>query len=340
MSMIYECPNCHAPQASGRTACRHCGAEFDSPVPDDAFVPEGTAPEPDTAAPSEPGPVEPAAPEAETVGAAVYEAPAPQEAEPMAVEPVETEPIAQEAIVAQEAAVQEAEPLQPQLDTPAPPLSAAPPAPAETLPYQSPPYSAPAYQAAPTYADQADTASPPPAPQRPPPGKALTRALLIAFPIVLVVVLGAVFFARSLDSGQDTAPAPLPVIAAAPTPAVTPASSGAPAAPPYVLNGTVATSTADDDPRTRRMVGRWESKNLDFYVFNENKTGIRGSLTGKGPQGTFLWTLVQNHLILHGDKEEQLTYSKGPDEDTMFLRSASGGKYVQYTRTKTEPPRQ
>ena len=55
-----------------------------------------------------------------------------------------------------------------------------------------------------------------------------------------------------------------------------------------------------------------------------------------------MWTLVQNHLILYGDKQEQLTYSKGPDEDTMFLRGPGGGKYVQYARTKiaqTQPGR-
>ncbi len=331
MSMIYECPSCHTPQASGRTACRHCGAEFDSPVPEDAFLPDGTVPEPPlpetvVAAASEPRPAEPATLEAEEAGALVYEAPALEEAGLVsaAAEPV-----------TQETAMEEVEPLLPQRDTPAPPLEVVPPppAPAETLPYQSSPYPAPAYQSAPTYAEQADAAAPSPAPPRPPLDKTLMRALLIAFPIVLVLVLGAVFFAHSLDSGPDSAPAPLPAIAPIATPAVTPTSSGTPNAPPYVLNGTVATTGANEDPRNRRMVGRWESKQLDFYVFNENKTGTRGSLTGKGPQGTFLWTLVQNHLILYGDKQEQLTYSKGPDEDTIFLRGA-GGKYVQYVRTK------
>ena len=339
MSMIYECPNCHTPQASGRTACRHCGAEFDNAVPDDAFVPDGTASEPLPAEPAiaaalEPGPVESAAAETGGPGAVVYEAPSAEEAEPVEAEPVEAEPVEAEPVeaepVVQEAAVEEAEPLPPQAEIPAPPLDV-PPAPAETLPYQSSPYPPPAYQAAPTDADPAD----PPAPQRPPFEKTLTRALLVAFPIVLVVVLGAVFFAHSLESGQDTAPAPLPAIV--PTAAST--SAGTPAPPPYVLNGSGATTGTEADPRARQMVGRWESKKLDFYVFNANKTGTRGSLTGKGPQGTFLWALVQNHLILYADKQEQLTYSKGPDEDTMFLRGPRGGKYVQYARTKAQPER-
>lgn len=334
MSMIYECPNCHTPQASGRTACRHCGAEFDSAVPGDAFVPDGTAPEPSppvpvVAAAPDPGPDGPAALEAERTGAIVYDAPASKEADPVAAGQIAVEP------VAQEAAAEEAEPSPPQSDTLAPPLEAPPPSAAETLPYQSSPYPAPAYQAVPAHAGPADTAAPPPAPQRPSLDKTLTRALLIAFPIVLVLVLGAVFFSHSLDSGQDTAPTPLPAIV--PTAAST--SSGTPAAPPYVLSGAGASTGADEDPRTRRMVGRWESKKLNFFVFNENKTGTRGSLTGKGPPETFLWALVRNHLILYADKQEQLTYSKGPDEDTMFLRGPGGGKYVQYARTKTGPAR-
>lgn len=296
MSMIYECPSCHAPQAAGQTVCRHCGAEFDSPVPDDAFLPEGTAPE----------------------------APQPVLAAASEVDPAETPP-------------QEAEPVLPEPDTPEPPpleVVTPPPAPAESLPYQSSPYPAPASQSAPTDADQTEAAGRPPLSPRLPSAQALTRALLIAFPIVLVLVLGSVFFARSLNAGQDSAPVPRPAPTPVPAPIATPTAPAAPAAPPYVLNGAVASSGAAGDPNTKRMVGRWESKKLDFYVFNENGTGTRGSLTGKGPQGTFLWTLVQNHLILYADKQEKLAYSLGPDEDTMFLRGEDG-KYVQYSRTKT-----
>ena len=328
MSMIYECPNCHTPQAAGRTACRHCGAEFESPVPDDALLPDGTAPEPPepvVAAVNEAGPAEPAL-EAESPGATIHEVPGAKEKEPVATA---TEPVAAAEPMTQEAIVPQAEAPRPGL----PPDFVSPPptAPAETLPYQSSPYPTPAYQSTPIYAEQADVAAIPP-PQPPPPlGKMLTRALMIAFPIVLVVVLGAVFFAHSLESGQDTAPTPMP--APVSTPVDIPVSPGAPAAPPYTLNGAGASAGTDEDPRTRRMVGRWESKNLDFYLFNGNKTGTRGSLTGKGPQGTFLWALVQNHLILYADKQEKLTYSRGPDDDTMFLRVANG-KYVQYARTK------
>ena len=279
MSMIYECPNCHTPQASGRTACRHCGAEFDSPVPDDAFLPDGTAPEPPPAPvmAAVPEPVVPAV-EAEGTGAAVYDAPTAQEAEPIAAEPVAAGPIMQET------AGKEAEPLpfQPDISTPA--LEVPPPPAAETLPYQSSPYPAPAQQSAPTDAGRADTAADPPAPPRQPLEKTLTRALLIAFPIVLIVVLGAVFFARSLDSGQDTAPAPLPPIAPASTSAATSASSGTPA-PPYVLNGAAATTGADEDPRTRRMVGRWESKSSTSTFSMRTRRGSAAASPAKGRKG-------------------------------------------------------
>lgn len=325
MSMIYECPNCHTPQAAGRTACRYCGAEFDSPVPDDAFLPDGTPAEPAPPASDAPILEEPVAQVAEATGAGVYEAPAAEAPEP---EPAaEPEPVVVTPAV-QEAAPEEAEPRVPVLDAVAPP-----PAPAETLPYQSPPYLAPAYQSAPTYAGLDEAADREADKEAPAPlGQTLTRALLIAAPIVLILVLGAVFFARSLESGSDTAPTPLAVPVSAP--ADTSTSSGAPAAPPYVLGGAGASAGADADPRARRMVGRWESKKLDFYVFNENMSGTRGSVTGSGSQGTFLWTLAQNHLILYADKQEKLTYTQGPDQDTMFLR-AEGGKYVQYERTKT-----
>jgi len=334
MSMIYECPNCHTPQAAGRTACRHCGAEFDSAVPEDAFLPDGT--------PAEPAPLdreeavvgEPAASEAEAAGAIVYETPAEAAVEtgPVAVETVAVEP------VAQKAPADEAEPPPPPVDAPvdteAPPpeVVLAPPAPAETLPYQSSPYSAPASQSAPTHAQQdEETGRQAPASAPAPLSRALTRGLLIAAPIVLVFVLGAVFFACSLDSGPDTAPTPVP--APIPTPADASTASGTLAAPPYILNGAGASTGADADPHAQRLVGRWESKKLDFYVFNENKTGTRGSATGGGPSGTFLWTLARNRLILYADKQEKLTYTQGPDGDTMFLR-AQGGKYVQYTRAK------
>lgn len=340
MSMIYECPSCHTPQAPGRTACRHCGAEFDSAVPEDAFLPDETPAEPAQSAPVMAGPDEPVVEgpadlEAEAAGATVYETPAEAavETEPVTIEPVAAEP------VAQEESADEAEPPPLPVDTPVdtevppPEVVLPPPAPAETLPYQSSPYTAPLSQSAPTYAEQGEAAErQAPAPPSPPLSQALTRALLIAAPIVLVFVLGAVFFARSLESGPDTAPAPMPAPVSTPANASTP--SGALAAPPYILNGAGASTGAEADAHARRLVGRWESKKLDYFVFNENRTGTRGSAVGGGPAGTFLWTLAQNRLILYADKQEKLTYTQGPDGDTMFLR-IEGGKYVQYTRTKT-----
>ena len=370
MSMIYECPSCHTPQAAGRTTCRYCGEEFDSAVPEDAFLPDGTPAEPAQsapvmaapvmaapvmaapvmAAPDEPIVEGPADLEAEAAGTTVYETPteAAVETEPVAVEPVAVEPVAIEPVaiepvaiepvavepVALEAPAKEAkpQPLPVDMDAPPPEVVPLPPAPSETLPYQSSPYRVPAAQSAPTYAEEAEAAErEAPALPSPPLSQALTRALLIAAPIVFVFVLGAVFFARSLESGPDTAPAPMPAAVSVPTNTVTP--SGAPAVPPYILNGAGASAGAEADPHARHLVGRWESKKLDYFVFNENMTGTRGSATGGGPVGTFLWTLAQNRLILYADKQEKLTYTRGPDGDTIFLRM-KGGKYVQYMRVK------
>ena len=350
MSMIYECPSCHTPQAAGRTTCRYCGEEFDSAVPEDAFLPDGTPAEPAQsapvmaapvmaapvmAAPDEPIVEGPADLEAEAAGTTVYETPteAAVETEPVTVEPVAVEPVAIEP-VALEAPAKEAkpQPLPVDMDAPPPEVVPLPPAPSETLPYQSSPYRVPAAQSAPTYAEEAEAAErEAPALPSPPLSQALTRALLIAAPIVFVFVLGAVFFGRSLESGPDTAPAPMPAVVSVPTNTVTP--SGAPAVPPYILNGAGASAGAEADPHARHLVGRWESKKLDYFVFNENMTGTRGSATGGGPVGTFLWTLAQSRLILYADKQEKLTYTRGPDGDTIFLRM-KGGKYVQYMRVK------
>lgn len=276
--MIYECPNCHAPQEAGQTSCRECGAEFDGPVPDDAVLPVAAAPSESTAA-AAPQPAE-----------AILDTPA-------------------------AAGVME----EPRLETVRPPAEELPPSPGT---YQPPPYlPPPAYAPPPAVGGaQAYTA-------RQPSTGALPKALLIAAPIVLVLVIGGLLYSRNLDSGSAAAPA-------TPTPAVTvvppPRPAAVPVGSPTVLPG--GTTAAAADPRVQWLGGRWEAKNSDFYVFNANGSGSQGSLTGKLPVRSFLWRVVQNQLVLYGTaKDQQLRFGVGPDDNTVYLSDGTG-KPMQYTR--------
>ena len=334
--MIYECPNCQTPQEAGQTICPRCHAQFDGPVPDDAVVPaldaaaaEGSAPE---------AAAEGSAPEAAAEGSAPETAPttaAPPEAPPVfaapEAPPVFAAPEAPPVFAAPEAppvfAVPEAPPVFAAPE--APPVFAAPEAPPAAAPSPltavSPP-GAQAYPDAPAYPPQSY------APRQPvtPPFGSLSRVLLIAFPIVLVLVLGGVFWANSLNSDADTAPAPLPAVrssALAPPPA-------APVSTPTILQGAGNGSSTADDPRAKMLAGRWESKSGNFYVFHSDGTGSRGNPATQQPEQPFLWGLVQNRLMLYRDKNEQLRFNAGPDDDTIFLAGPTG-PYVQYSRSKT-----
>ncbi len=286
--MIYECPNCHVPQAAGHTACHHCGAEFDSPVPEDALIPTETiAPESDLHEEAIP----------ETVSLADKSAHETRSPEPPVLEEVFAPP--------------------PQFQ------------PSEMPAYQAPP----SYQSAPGYLPPAYTAPPAPVSRF-----SLPKALLIAIPIVLLFVLGAVFFANSLNQSADTAPAtPALTVPDTTMPVVAPP---VPHGSPLVLSGGSVSSagTTDSNPNIAWLVGRWQNPSTDYYVFNENGTGYRGSSGGKQAKGSFLWVLIQKQLVLYADAAppEKLAFSKGSDEATMFLRG-NDGRYVQYSRSKTSP---
>ena len=286
--MIYECPNCHVPQAAGHTACHQCGAEFDSPVPEDALVPA------ETIAP-ESGLHEEALPE--TVSLANESTHETRFPEPPVLEEV---------------------------FAPAPQFQ-----PSEMPPYQAPP----SYQPAPGYLPPAYTAPPAPVSRF-----SLPKALLIAIPIVLLFVLGAVFFANSLNQSADTAPAP-PALTVPDTtiPVVAPP---VPHGSPLVLSGGsgTASNTTETNPNIAWLVGRWQNKATDYYVFDDNGNGNRGSSGGKLAKGSFLWVLNQKQLVLYTDATtaEKLAFSQGSDDATMYLRG-SDDRYVQYTRAKTSP---
>ena len=292
--MIYECPNCHVPQAAGHTACHQCGAEFDSPVPEDALVPA------ETIAP-ESGLHEEAIPE--TVSLANKSTHETRSPEPPVLEEV---------------------------FAPAPQFQ-----PSEMPPYQAPP----AYQAAPDYQQPSGYLPPAYTPAQAPVSRFnLPKALLIAIPIVLLFVLGAVFFANSLNQSADTAPAP---------PALTVPDTTMPVVAPPVPHGSPlvlsegtggSASTTDSNPSIAWLVGRWQNKATDYYVFNDNGTGYRGSSGGKQAKGSFLWVLNQKQLVLYADAAapEKLAFSQGNDDSTMYLRG-SDDRYVQYARAKTSP---
>lgn len=295
MSMIYECPTCHAPQAAGRTACLECGAEFDGAVPDDAILPE-------------------------TPAALV---PAPSNSEPadinQAVEGEEAPPVA-EAVLPPIAPEPERMPPPPRLEAVTPPPPVAP------LPSQAPPYQPLPYQPPPMY-----PTTQPLSMQKMGGGGPLPKALLIAIPVILVLVLVVVFFTQNLDKGSAITPVPSLDTTPAATP---PPPSSAPPGNPLLLPGNTS-SGSGGDATTKWLVGRWQAKTTDFYVFNSDNSGFRGSVTGKQPKATFQWALVQNQLILYADKQEKLIFSPGPDDGTMFLRGEDG-KYVEYARTKTD----
>jgi len=293
--MIYECPNCQTPQEAGQTICPHCHAQFDGPVPSDAIVPPIIVP--------------------------------PIIVPPIIVPPIIVPPIDAAALSPAAAAPEEAAAAAPS-DAPSEPAAAEP---APTLvEVPPPPSSQPAPNTQPYFTAQAYT---PPSYESPEPVRSpfggLSRALLIAFPLVLVLVLGGVFYTNSLNTNSDTTPVTLPPArpSAAPLPA-------APVTSPTYLQGAGNTNNASNDPRAKLLAGRWASKSGDYYVFNSDGTGSRGNPVKQQPEQAFLWGLVQNRLMLYMDKNEMLRFNAGPDDNTIFL-GGQIGSYVQYSRSKT-----
>ncbi len=310
--MIYDCPQCGRPQEAGRTACPYCHAEFDGPVPADAVVP-AAAPAPVEAAAPDTPPVEEGTAEpgeaAATKGAASSEA------------------ASEAASVSEDPPGSEAAPGE---STPPPSVAAeAPPSiPSGPAPYLTPPSYAP-----PPYSPSSSSVTPlpyttPSSIGAPPLGR-LTRALLLAFPIVLVLVLGGVYLAGTLNTESDAGQDPLPAAHASTSMPPSPAQ----AVSPVTLSGGSNTNDSSD-PHHKLLEGRWVSKSDDFYVFNPDGTGSRGSALNPSADQPFLWGLVQNRLMLYGAKNETLRFNVGPDSDTVFLAPRTG-HYVQYSRAKS-----
>ena len=305
--MIYECPNCRTPQDAGQTVCPNCHAEFDGPVPSDAVVPPPA--EVEVLSEADSGSIDEAGLEADAeVGAAPINE--------VVAEPVSAAEI--EAMRPQAEAVTQAE---------APseaPLTEMPTPASSSQPYlTAPSFSPPVYSAP-------DTDTTPSSP----PFSRLSRALLVAFPIILVLVLGSVFYANSLNAGSDTVPAPPSpptVQASVPLP---PPSPAAPDTTPTVLQGAGNADSGADDLRAKILVGHWIAASGDFYVFSSDGSGSRGNPVKQQKEQTFLWGLVQNRLMLYRDQNEMLRFNAGPDDNTIFL-AAQTGHYVQFSRSKT-----
>ena len=320
--MIYECPQCQKPQEAGQTVCSYCRAEFDGPVPDDAMVlleADAVPAEPVTVEPvhAESVPIE----EAAEGAAKVYPAPeaaAANTAAEIDPGPMPLDPPGRD--ISSETAEHVAAAASPPV-TSSSSVSSPPPPPSGSQPYLTPP----------TYVPPPYTLPPAGTPYKPVPpslGK-LTRALLIAFPIVLILVLLGVYFAGSLNSDSSEAVPEPPVAARTETAPPPPAPVGN----PLLLQG--GTNTNDgSDYRVKLLAGRWVSKSDNFYVFNADGTGSRGSTTNPAGEQSFLWGLVQNRLMLYGSKNETLRFNTGPDNDTVFLGPQTG-HYVQYSRAKS-----
>lgn len=280
--MIYECPNCHVPQAAGQTSCYNCRAEFSGPVPADATVPEKI-----------------------TAGRAPGASPAPEfsshSARPQAVysAPPETRPQTSAA---------------PQ--TPLPPSINDLPQPS-----QSP------------FADWSPS-----------------RWLMIGVPILLVLIVGAIIFLNN-RSAEPVAVAPSipPDMSApgqqpmAPNPIGIPISPGQPASggggSAMVLPGNSGNSSpAAPNQDSSWLIGRWQNKATDFYLFNQNGTGQQNTVSGKLAKGKFLWALLPKEIVLYADSDppKKMPITRGSDDKSLYIRDDSG-HFVLYLRTPGGP---
>ena len=178
-----------------------------------------------------------------------------------------------------------------------------------------------------------------------PSARARKAAVSVAGLVVLCVLLVALaIFAVKTFFQQETAstpPAPAPGTSAPPRgPAATvlpPRTAGLSTtnAPPVTLSPGTTAVTSAGGPDSNSLVGRWQSKNADYYVFSGGGGGARGNQSDGRKETTFHWILADNQLILNGAKEEHLTYSSGPDTNTIYLRSADG-RYEAFVKTASQ----
>jgi len=182
---------------------------------------------------------------------------------------------------------------------------------------------------------QAPYASPPPMPVYVTPQassglSSTNKILLIAVPLCLILGIVIFFVVQSLNQGTDNAVPPPTTAIRTPTTAPPPATATGTLSPLEIAPGSGGTSPSNATDPTQFLVGRWQS-NQTFYVFGGDGSGSRGALSDAKKNETFTWALINNELDVHGNKDEKLAFSPGPDHNTMFLRQTNG-HYEQYKR--------
>lgn len=171
-----------------------------------------------------------------------------------------------------------------------------------------------------------------------------SRRVALTVAALGVVLVAAVLFAIYTFSHTPAVDAPI----SAPIASTPPLSTGtaqaaripsaAPAgslAPVQLSAGTGSSSgAAEAAGGDTALQGRWQAKNMDFYVFNSDGSGSRGNATNPAKTDTFTWVVTNNQLVLNAKKEERLTFSTGPDGSILYLRMPDG-RYVKYTHVGT-----
>jgi len=175
---------------------------------------------------------------------------------------------------------------------------------------------------------------------------------MIALPILLVLIIGAIILINNRNSETvSVAPSiqpytPTPderAMAANPMGApVTPGQPGAAsggAGAPMMLPGSSGTSgSAASNQDTAWLIGRWQNKATDYYLFNQNGTGIQNTVSGKLAKGTFLWALLPKVIVLYADSDppKKMAINRGSDDNSLYIRDESG-HFVLYLRTPNSP---
>jgi hypothetical protein len=149
--------------------------------------------------------------------------------------------------------------------------------------------------------------------------------LLLAGVIYFIINLGQTAVSSSPPPSAPMISQPVGPIQPVSTQTMTPTSPGA--AP---SSGAVAEAAP---------VGRWMTKTFDFYEFDKDGTGSRGSVNDGKPATTFSWAVVRNQLNLSisskGSAVERVPFSYGPGGGTLYLRQPDG-RYLEYTKSEQQ----
>ncbi len=172
-------------------------------------------------------------------------------------------------------------------------------------------------------------------------------AIVAALGVILVAAALFAIYTFSHTPASDTSasappaasPLPPPPSPNLPSGASTRGASGVPSAPTVNLapvqlsggsgsSGGTGTAASSDDAA---LQGRWQAKNLDFYVFNSDGTGSRGNSNNPAKADNFTWVVTGSQLVLNGKKEERMSFSTGPEATILYLHTPDG-HYTQFAK--------